>query len=133
MRAIAKKKEKQFVEYSEGTILLRTIGFGVGGALLCGGIWAGFTALSGFDMPAIFAPLTGVGCGFAVKIASQDRPGGFFSIMAVAATLVGILVGFFGAILITGHFMFTINSLAMGVFGLCLALFIAWKIGGGDF
>jgi hypothetical protein len=133
MKAVAKKKEKQLVAYSEGTILLRTLGFGFGGAVICGGIWAGFTALTAFDMPAIFAPLTGVGCGYAVKIASQDRPGGFFSLMAIVATLLGVLLGFFGAILITGHFLFTINSLAMGVFGVCLAFFVAWKVGGGDF
>jgi len=127
------KKEKKLTAYSDGTILLRTIGFGLGGSVVGGGLWTGFAALTGTDMPAIFAPLVGVSCGYAVKIASQDRPGGFFSAMAILATLIGVAIGMCAAVLIIPHYTFTINSLAIGVFGLVLGLFVAWKLGGGDF
>jgi hypothetical protein len=105
----------------------------LGGAVVGAGIWTGFAALAGFDMPAIFAPVVGVLCGYAVKIASQDRPGGFFSMMAIVAMLLGVAMGMGGAVLVTHHFLFTINSLAIAVFGLVLGVFLAWKVGGGDF
>ena len=135
IKALAKKKEKQLVAYSEGTILMRTVGFGTGGTVVCGGIWAGFTAMTGFDMPAMwFAPLTGVGCGYAVKIASQDRARGLFLDRGRGGDNISC-----GGRHVRGdpdHGAFsipvTINSLAMGIFGLLLGLFVAqrsWRRG----
>jgi len=128
------KKERKLEINLDTTVLLRTIGFGLGGAIAGAGIWTGVAALTGFDQPAVFAPLIGIACGFGVKIAGQDRPGTFFSIAAAAATLLGAVIGKTAAVLVAHHdFVFTAGSVALGIFGLALGMFLAWKVGGGDF
>jgi len=118
----------------ETGVLLRTIGFGLGGAIVGAGIWTGVAALTGFDQPVAFAPLIGIACGFGVKTASQDRPGTFFSITAAAATLLGTVAGKIAAVMVTHHgFVFTALPLSLGIVGLALGMFAAWKVGGGDF
>jgi hypothetical protein len=133
MRAIAKKKEKNLAQYSESTILLRTVGFAAGGAVLAAGIWTGIAAAIGTDVIFLFAIMVGAVCGFAVKIASQDRPGGFFSAMAIVATLIGIVLGKLGANYVTHVTNLTTTVVMLGGIGVLVALFLAWKLGGGDF
>ncbi len=132
IKAIA-RKEKKMVEYSESTILLRTVGFAVGGTILGAALWTGASAVIGIDFPFIYAALMGAICGFAVKIASQDRPGGFFSVIAIVATLIAVVLGKLGAVLVTHNGLVTGTVLLTGAVGLAAGLFLAWKIGGGDF
>ena len=135
LKAVAKKKEKQLVAYSEGTIVLRTVGFAAGGALLAAGLWTGAAAVMGTDVLFINAIVVGAICGYAVKIASQDRPGGFFSAIAVVATLIGVVLGKLGSCYVTHLALTNVTGtvLLTGLVGLVVGLLLAWKVGGGDF
>jgi len=91
-------------------------------------------ALTGFDQPAVFAPLIGIGCGYGVKVAGEDRPGVFFSIAAATLTLVGAVIGKVAAVLVAHHdFGFSAASATLAAVGTAAGVFIAWKVGGGDF
>src|SRR5882724_947447 len=122
-------KEKKLKEYSDVIILVRSLAFGFGAAVLAGVIWTGTAALLGFVIPGLFCWLTGVLCGYAVKLACQDRPGVIFSLIAVGSCLLGIVFGEVGMALTVGYFGFAIWSLM----GFLAGLFSAWRIGGGDF
>ena len=122
-------KEKKLKEYSDITILVRSLSFGFGAAVLAGVIWTGIAASVGFVIPGLFCWLTGILCGYAVKIACQDRPGIIFCLIAVGSCILGIVFGEVGMVLTVGYFGFGIWSI-VGFLG---GLFSAWKIGGGDF
>lgn len=126
-------KEKGPKKYSDLTVLLRSAGFGAGGALLGALLWTGFAALTGIDMPPLFCPAVGALCGYAVKLGCQDRPGIIFSLIAVVSCVIGVVLGKFGSVLVTHIFLFTISSLMYSLFGLLIGGFLAWKFGGGDF
>jgi transcription elongation factor Elf1 len=126
-----KEKEREVKEYSDVAVLLRSIGFAFGAALIAGTLWDVCVWLTSFEAPPIFAVATGALCGYAVKIASQDRPGVIFSSIAVFFTLLGIAVA-----KVIGFFMlplYTISGLIYMTVGVVAALFIAWRVGGGDF
>jgi hypothetical protein len=125
-------KEKVVKEYSDVMVLVRSVGFGFGAAVLAATLWAAIGAVSNV-MIYVLAPFmiwgTGALAGFAVKIACQDRPGVVFSLIAVGFCLLGIFLGEVGLAL-------TIHRTALsfyGLLGVMFAMFTAWKIGGGDF
>jgi hypothetical protein len=122
-------KEKTLKEYSDVTVLVRSLSFGFGAAILAGVIWTGIAASVGFVIPGLFCWLTGILCGFSVKTACQDRPGIIFCLIAVGSCLLGIAFGEVGMALTVGYFGFGIWSI-VGFMG---GLFSAWRIGGGDF
>jgi len=127
------KKEKAPKAYSDVTVLLRSIGFGCAGALVAAGIWAALGAAIGAVasfMPGILCWITGIICGYGVKIGSQDRPGIIFSMIAVGAMCLGIAMGETAVAFIT-HFPMFIGI--YGIVGLMAGGFSAWRIGGGDF
>jgi FHA domain len=125
-------KEKKTKVYSDGVILVRCLGFGLGAALLSAVIWIGLSKLFGFDVPFLFFPMTGVLCGYAVKYGNQDTPGVLFSSIAVGYFLIGSALGKAGMLAVTHLSMFNSTALLTGVVGLVIGLFAAWKIGGGE-
>ena len=127
------KKENAPKHYSDVTVLVRSIGFGCAGAVVAAGVWAGLGAAIGAVasfMPGILCWITGVICGYGVKIGSQDRPGIIFSLIAVGAMCLGIGMGEAAVALIT-HFPMFVGI--YGIVGLMAGGFSAWRIGGGDF
>jgi hypothetical protein len=127
------KKEKAPKNYSDLTVLVRSIGFGCAGALVAAGIWAALAATVGAVasfMPGILCWVTGILCGYGVKIGSQDRPGIIFSLIAVGAMFLGIGLGE-GAVALLSQYGIRIGI--YGLIGFMAGGFSAWRIGGGDF
>ena len=126
------KKEKGPKHYSDVAVLIRSISFGCIGAVVAAAIWMAVAGIVGAVvsfMPGILCWVTGILCGFGVKIGSQDRPGIIFSLIAVGAMFLGIGLGE-AAMAMTGHMIF----IGMyGVIGLLAGGFSAWRFGGGDF
>ncbi len=125
-------REKTMKIYSDGAIVLRCLAFGFGGAVLSALIWTGLSWVFGFDILFIFIPMVAVICGYAVKLASQDRPGPVFSAMAVGYFLLGSVLGKVGMITVTHLQIYTGTVLLTGVLGVALGFYAAWKIGGGE-
>ncbi|HLZ54059.1 MAG TPA: FHA domain-containing protein [Verrucomicrobiae bacterium] len=125
-------REKTMKAYSDGAILLRCLVFGFGGAVLSALLWTGLSWLFGFDILFIFIPMVAVICGYAVKLASQDRPGPVFSGIAVGYFLFGSVLGKAGMLAVTHLQIYTGTVLLTGVLGLALGFYAAWKIGGGE-
>ena len=126
-------KEKQLKVYSDGVVLLRSLGFGFGAALLTALLWTGVSRLIGVDVPFIFCIVAGALCGYAVKFACQDRPGAIFSSIAVVFCILGSVLGKLGMIAATHLTTNSSTSLFTALIGLMVGSFLAWKIGGGDF
>lgn len=125
-------KEKGTKIYSDGAILARCLGFGLGAALLSALLWTGLSWLFGFDILFIFFPMVAVICGFAVKLAGQDRPGPVFSAIAVGYFLLGSALGKLGMIAVTHLQLYTGTVLLTGLLGVSLGIYAAWRIGGGE-
>ena len=125
-------KEKAAKKYSDGVILVRSLAFGFGGALLSALVWTGLSWLFGFDVPFIFCVLVAVICGYAVRFGSLDSPGAFFSSMAVVFCIIGSILGKVGMLLATHLTMISPTYLGTSGLGLLLSIFVAWKIGGAD-
>jgi FHA domain/B-box zinc finger len=134
-------QEKKPVVYSDVTVLLRSIGFGLGGAVLAAVLWAllakimvslHMRAVYIFIMPPLLCWGTGALTGFAVKTACQDRPGVVFSLIACGFCLVGIFFAGIAVPLALGY-MSAFGFWPWALFGTIAGLFSAWKIGGGDF
>jgi pSer/pThr/pTyr-binding forkhead associated (FHA) protein len=127
------KKEKQLTVYSDGMVLMRSVGFAFAGAVLGAAIWIGISRGIGFDVPFLFCPLAGFLCGYGVKIGSQDRPGAVFSSIASVFCIISCVVGKVGMIFATGLNTYSSTSLLTSFAGLAIGIFLAWKFGGGDF
>jgi pSer/pThr/pTyr-binding forkhead associated (FHA) protein len=123
-------KEKQVVVYSNKMLLIRSLGFGFGAALLGALIWTGLSYLMGVDVPFIFAPMVGALCGYAVKLGCQDTPSPVFSAIAVVCCIIGSVIGKLGMIAVTHLTINTNTTYFTGGLGICLAIYAAWKIGG---
>lgn len=127
------KKEKGPKKYSDVAVLGRSIAFAAIGAVVAAGVWAGLGAVIGAVasfMPGLLCWLTGIICGYGVKIGSQDRPGIIFSMIAVGGMFLGIAMGETAVAFIT-HFPMFVGI--YGIIGLMAGGFSAWRIGGGDF
>ncbi|MDR3458698.1 MAG: FHA domain-containing protein [Verrucomicrobiae bacterium] len=127
-----KSKEKKVVVYSDKMLLMRSVGFGFGAALLGALIWSGLSWLFGFDVPFLFGPMVGALVGFAVKIACQDTPGPVFSSIAVVCCIIGCVLGKVGMIAITHLTLNTNTTYVTGGLGIGIAVYTAWKIGGAE-
>jgi pSer/pThr/pTyr-binding forkhead associated (FHA) protein len=123
-------KEKQAVVYSDKTLLIRSLGFGFGAALLGALIWTGLSYLMGVDVPFLFAPMVGALCGYAVKLGCQDTPSPVFSAVAVVCCIIGSVIGKLGMIAVTHLNVNTNTTYFTGGLGICIAIYAAWKIGG---
>ena len=49
--------------YSDGVVLVRSLGFAFAGAVLGAAFWIGISKAIGFDVPFLFCPLAGFLCG----------------------------------------------------------------------
>lgn len=130
------KKEKGPKKYSDVAVLGRSIAFAAIGAVVAAGVWAGFGAVMGkvaTFMPGILCFLTGVICGYGVKIGSQDRPGIIFSMIAIGGMFLGISMGETALAYITHVPMFGGVLNIYGGLGFLAGGFSAWRLGGGDF
>ena len=125
-------KEKAAKKYSDGVILVRSLTFGFGGALVAALLWTGLSWLFGFDVPFIFCVLSAVICAYAVRFGSLDSPGAFFSSMAVVFCIIGSILGKVGMLLATHLTMISPTYLGTSALGLLLSFVVAWKIGGAD-
>jgi hypothetical protein len=126
-----KSKDKELKEYSDMTVLMRSVGFAFAASLISGGAWILSTWLWQFEAAPIYAVGVGALCGYAVKLGSQDRPGVIFSSIAAGFTLLGIAIA-----KVVSFFLLpvmTLSTLIYTAIGLVIALFLAWKFGGGDF
>jgi hypothetical protein len=123
-------KEKQVVVYSDKMLLVRSLGFGVGAALLGALIWTGLSYLMGVDVPFLFAPMVGALCGYAVKLGCQDTPSPVFSVIAVVCCIIGSVLGKLGMIAVTHLTINTNTTYFTGGLGILIAIYAAWKIGG---
>ncbi len=132
VKFVAPKEKKAHTKYSDGAILARSLGFGLGAALLSALIWTGLSWLFGFDIPFIFCSMSAALCGYAVKIACQDTPGVVFSVIAVAFTILGSTLGKLGMIVVTHLTLNTNTTLLTSAIGLAISIYLAWKIGGGE-
>jgi hypothetical protein len=129
---LTKSKEKEVVVYSDKALLMRSVGFGFGAALLGALIWTGLSWLFGFDVPFLFGPMVGALVGYAVKIACQDTPGAVFSSIAVVFCIIGCVLGKVGMIAITHLTLNTNTTYVTGGLGIGIAIYTAWKIGGAE-
>ena len=125
-------KEKKVVAYSGGMLLMRSLGFGLASALLGAAIWTGLSRLFGVDVPFLFAPMVGALCGYAVKIGCQNNAGPVFSAIAAICCILGSVLGKLGMIAVTHLTINTNTTYFTGGLGLCIAIYAAWNIGGGD-
>jgi hypothetical protein len=125
-------REKTRKIYSDGAVLVRCLVFGFGAAMLSALIWTGLSWMFGFDILFVFFPLVAVICGYAVKLASQDRPGPIFSAIAMGYFVLGSILGKVGMIAVTHLQIYTGTVLLTGVLGVGLGFYAAWKIGGGE-
>ncbi len=123
-------REKRVVVYSDKMLLIRSLGFGFGAALLGALIWTGLSYFIGVNVPFLFAPMVGVLCGFAVKIGGQDTPGRVFSAIAAICCIIGSVLGKLGMIAVTHLTADTNTTYVTSSLGLVLAIYAAWKIGG---
>ena len=129
---VIQSKEKKAVVYSDQMLMMRSLGFGFGAALLGALIWTGLSWLFGVDVPFIFAPIVGALCGYAVKIGCQDTPSPVFSSIAVLCCVIGSVLGKFGMIAVTHLTLNTNTTYITGGLGIIIAGYAAWKIGGAD-
>jgi hypothetical protein len=129
---LAAPKEKAQKKYSDSAILMRSLSFGFGGALLAALVWTGLSWLFRFDVPFIFCLLSAAICGFAVRFGSLNSPGAFFSVIAVVCCLIGSILGKVGMIAVTHLTLLTPTYLATSILGLLISFVVAWKIGGSD-
>ena len=113
-------------------MLLRSLGFGFGAALLVALLWGGFALLTHFDVVFIFAAVAGAVCGYAVKIGSQDRPGAVFSAIAISSCLLAILLGKIAASLAGVLLWLDFTKFFTDVIGVVVGGFLAWWLSGGD-
>jgi hypothetical protein len=121
---------KEIRECSDVEVLVRSIGFGGGAALLLGGIWIGVAAWTQLEFPFVYVALAGVLCGYAVKVGAQDRPGILFCSIAVFWTIMAVVIGEVGAYCVVGKFYLDSIWTCAAFVGTCFA---AWKISGADF
>jgi hypothetical protein len=134
----AASREKKPVIYSDVMVLIRSIGFGLGAAVLAGILWALVAKIMAvahmrvvflFLIPPLLCWGTGALSGFAVKTACQDRPGIVFSLIACGCCLLGVAFGIVGVFIAVRLPAFGIWPLV----GTIAGLFTAWRIGGGDY
>ena len=129
---LAAPREKAQKKYSDSAILMRSLAFGFGGALVAALVWTGLSWLFGFDVPFIFCVISAAICGFAVRFGSLNSPGAFFSVIAVVCTIIASVLGKVGMIVVTHLTLLTPTYLATSLLGLLLSVVVAWKIGGSD-
>jgi len=103
---------------------LRCFGFGAGAAALSAIIWIAVAGMSGINLAPYAAGVTGLICGLAMRMASRNRPGAVFSLLAAGFGLLGMFMGETGQVFVLQSISFRdYNLLGLGV-GLALAFLV---------
>ncbi len=103
---------------------LRCFGFGAGAAVLSAAIWIAMAEMSGKNLAPYAAGVTGLICGLAMRVASRNRPGAAFSLLAAGFGLLAMFMGETGQVFVLQSISFRdYNLIGLGV-GLALAFLV---------
>ncbi len=103
---------------------LRCFGFGAGAAVLSAAIWITVAGVSGINLAPYAAGVTGLICGLAMRVASRNRPGAAFSLLAAGFGLLAMFAGETGQVFVLQSVSFRdYNLIGLGV-GLALAFLV---------
>ncbi|HXC97837.1 MAG TPA: FHA domain-containing protein [Verrucomicrobiae bacterium] len=105
---------------------LRCFGFGAGAAVLSAAIWITAAGMSGMNLAPYAAGVTGLICGLAMRIASRNRPGAAFSLLAAGFGLLAMFAGETGQVFV----LQTISFRDYNLIGLGAGLALAFLLGG---
>jgi hypothetical protein len=105
---------------------LRCFGFGAGAAVLSAAIWITVAGMSGMNLAPYAAGVTGLICGLAMRVASRNRPGAAFSLLAAGFGLLAMFVGETGQVFVLQSISFRDYNLI----GLGAGLALAFLVGG---
>ena len=107
----------------------RCLGFGLGAAVVCDVIWVLVAVTAGIGPAPI--PLCAVGalCGVTVRLASGNRAGTAFALLAAGCALLGMFIGETGQMLAIRQINFSVYNLA----GLIAGVICAAGLGGAGF
>ena len=105
---------------------LRCFGFGAGAAVLSAAIWITAAGMSGMNLAPYAAGVTGLICGLAMRIASRNRPGAAFSLLAAGFGLLAMFAGETGQVFVLQSISFRDYNLI----GLGAGLALAFLLGG---
>ena len=117
-----------YVEVARPEIIsaLRCFGFGAGAAVLSAAIWIMVAGMSGMNLAPYAAGVTGLICGLAMRIASRNRPGAAFSLLAAGFGLLAMFAGETGQVFV----LQTISFRDYNLVGLGAGLALAFLVGG---
>jgi hypothetical protein len=105
---------------------LRCFGFGAGAAMLSAAIWIAVAGMSGMNLVPYAAGVTGLICGLAMRVASRNRPGAAFSLLAAGFGFLGMFMGETGQVFVLQSISFRDYNLI----GLGAGLALAFLVGG---
>ena len=105
---------------------LRCFGFGAGAAVLSAAIWIAVAEMSGKNLAPYAAGVTGLICGLAMRVASRNRPGAAFSLLAAGFGLLAMFAGETGQVFV----LQTISFRDYNLIGLGVGLALAFLVGG---
>ena len=105
---------------------LRCFGFGIGAAVLSAVIWIAAAEMAGISAAPYAAGLTGLICGLAMRVASRNRPGAAFSVLAAGFGLLGMFAGESGQVFV----LQTVSFQDYNLVGLIAGLALAFLVGG---
>jgi hypothetical protein len=105
---------------------LRCFGFGAGAAVLSAAIWITVAGMSGINLAPYAAGVAGLICGLAMRVASRNRPGEAFSLLAAGFGLLAMFAGEAGQVFV----LQTISFRDYNLIGLGIGLALAFLVGG---
>jgi hypothetical protein len=105
---------------------LRCFGFGAGAAVLSAAIWITAAGTAGMSLAPYAAGLTGLICGLAMRMASRNRAGAAFALLAAGFGLLGMFMGGAGQVFV----LQTVSFQDYNLVGLIVGLALAFLIGG---
>jgi Inner membrane component of T3SS, cytoplasmic domain len=105
---------------------LRCFGFGAGAAVLSAAMWITAASMAGTSAAPYAAGLTGLVCGLAMRVASRNRPGAAFSLLAAGFGLLGMFMGGAGQVFL----LQTVSFQDYNLVGLIAGLALAFLVGG---
>lgn len=116
-------RERRPVAAINAAILWRSLGFGLGAAVVSGLLWTLAAALAGANAAPAALPGVGLLCGMALRFGSKGRSGVGYSLLAVGCALLGAFIGELGQVLAGQKISFAgYNLLALSAGALCAGI-----------